>query len=65
MNFKFVVITLNTRFGGRMAPQDATPEFRHETLEAAAEVAVRKTAHLEMYRGHGNCLLEGLWRKSE
>lgn len=54
--------------GGRMAPQDATPEFGCETLEAAAEVAVREVAHRlahrEMYRGHGNCLREGLWRKS-
>jgi hypothetical protein len=52
-----------------MAPQDATPEFGRETLEAAAEVAIREVAHRlahrEMYRGHGNCLREGLWKKSE
>jgi hypothetical protein len=64
MNFKFVS-SLNTQFGERMAPQDATPEFRRETLEAAAEVAVREAAHREMYRGHRNCLPEDLWKKSE
>jgi creatinine amidohydrolase len=54
--------------GGRMAPQDATPEFGRETLEAAAEVAVREVAHRlahrETYLGHGNCLCEGLWRQA-
>jgi creatinine amidohydrolase len=53
--------------GGRMAPQDATAEFGQETLEAAAEIAVREAKHrLEyghLYRGHGNSLREGLWRK--
>ena len=52
--------------GGRMAPQDATAEFGQETLEAAAEIAIREVQHrLEhkgMYRGHGNGLREGLWR---
>jgi creatinine amidohydrolase len=52
--------------GGRMAPQDATAEFGRETLEAAAEIAVREVRHRlehkEMYRGHGNSLREGLWR---
>ena len=51
---------------GRMAPQDATPDFGRETLEAAAESAVREVAHRlahgELYRGHGNCLREGLWK---
>ncbi len=52
--------------GGRMAPQDATPEFGRETLEAAADVAVNEVRHrlehTKMYRGHGNSLREGLWR---
>jgi creatinine amidohydrolase len=55
--------------GGRMPPQDATAGFGRETLEAAAEVAVREVrhrlAHPEMYRGHGNGLREGLWRGAE
>jgi creatinine amidohydrolase len=53
--------------GGRLAPQDATAEFGRETLEAAAEVAVREVEHRlaspGLYRGHGNCLREGLWRE--
>jgi creatinine amidohydrolase len=52
--------------GGRMAPQDATATFGRETLEAAAEIVVQEVqhrlAHTGMYRGHGNCLREGLWR---
>lgn len=55
--------------GGRMAPQDATAEFGRETLEAAAEIAVREVKHRlehkEMYHGHGNGLREGLWRGTE
>jgi len=55
--------------GGRMAPQDATADFGQETLEAAAEIVVHEVRHrLEhryMYRGHGNCLREGLWRGDE
>ncbi len=54
---------------GRMAPQDATSEFGHETLEAAAEVANREVAHRlshrAMYQHHGSCLQEGLWKTSE
>lgn len=52
--------------GGKMAPQDANAEFGMETMEAAAEVAVKEVRHrLEhtgMYRGHGVSLKEGLWR---
>jgi len=52
--------------GGKMAPQDATAAFGQETLEAAAEVAMREVKHRlehrEMYHGHGNSLKEGLWR---
>jgi len=52
--------------GGRMAPQDATADFGRETLEAAAEIAIREVRHrLEhpgSYRGHGNGLRQRLWR---
>ena len=52
--------------GGKMAPQDATAEYGRETLEAAAEIAVREVKHRlehpEMYWEHGECLREGLWR---
>jgi creatinine amidohydrolase len=51
---------------GRTAPQDATAAFGRETLEAAAEIAIREVRHRlehgEMYRSHGNSLREGLWR---
>ena len=54
--------------GGKMAPQDATADFGRETLDAAAEIAVREVrhrlAHQGMYRGHGNGLREGLWRST-
>ncbi len=53
--------------GGKMSPQDATAEFGRETMEAAAEIAVREVMHRlehrELYRGHGNSLREGLWRQ--
>jgi creatinine amidohydrolase len=53
--------------GGWMAPQDASAEYGRETLEAAAELAVREVQHRlehpELYRGHGNGLREGLWSK--
>jgi creatinine amidohydrolase/Fe(II)-dependent formamide hydrolase-like protein len=53
--------------GGWMAPQDATAEFGRETLEAAAEIAIaevhHRLEHTSMYRGHGLCLRQGLWRR--
>lgn len=53
--------------GGKMAPQDANAEFGRETIEAAVDAAVGEARHrLEnkgMYRGHGRCLREGLWKK--
>jgi len=52
--------------GGAMPPQNASASLGQETLEAAADVAIREVRHrLEhkrMYRGHGNSLREGLWR---
>ena len=54
---------------GKMAPQDASAEFGRETLEAAAEVAVKEIRHrLEnrpLYQGHGRSLVEGLWKKEQ
>lgn len=51
---------------GRMLPQDATAEFGSETLEAAAEIAIREVkhrlAHRKLYAAHGKCLCQGLWR---
>lgn len=53
--------------GGRLAPQDATAEFGKKTLEAAVDIAVAEVKHRlankQMYRGHGNCLREGLWKQ--
>jgi creatinine amidohydrolase len=53
--------------GGKMAPQDANGDFGRETMEAAAEIAIQEVKdRLEnpgRYRGHGNSLQEGLWRK--
>jgi hypothetical protein len=50
-----------------MAPQDATAAFGKETLEAAAEVAIKEVQHRlsnkSSYAGHGVGLREGLWRK--
>ncbi|MCX5672441.1 MAG: creatininase family protein [Planctomycetota bacterium] len=52
---------------GSMPPQEATAAFGRETLEASAEAAVCEVRHrLEnkhLYRGHGNSLQEGLWKR--
>lgn len=54
--------------GGTMLPQDATAAFGQQTLDAAAEIAVREVLHRlanpHLYRGHGCSLREGLWRRS-
>ena len=54
--------------GGHLDPRQATAAFGRETLEAAAEIAVREVQHRlqypHLYRGHGNSLREGLWRNS-
>ena len=51
--------------GGSIPPQDATAEFGRQTLEAAAELAVREVRHrLEhkrLYWSHGMGMQEGLW----
>ena len=52
--------------GGKLPPQKSDPELGRETLEAAAEFVIREAHHrlnhLEMYKGHGLSLTEGLWR---
>lgn len=52
--------------GGRMKPQDSSAEFGRETLEAAAEVAIKEVQdrlkNKGRYVGHGAGLQEGLWR---
>ena len=54
---------------GKMAPQDARAEFGRETLEAAAEVAVKEVRHRlenrQLYQRHGQSLVEGLWKKEQ
>jgi creatinine amidohydrolase len=55
--------------GGRMPPQRATAAFGKETIDAAAEAVIREVRHRlehrERYQGHGNSLLEGLWREEK
>ena len=54
---------------GKMAPQDSSAEFGRETLEATAEVVVKEVKHRlenrQAYHGHGDSLLEGLWKQSK
>ena len=49
---------------GKLEPQDATAKFGMETLEAAAEVAIKEVHHRlkcpKKYLAHGSCLREGL-----
>jgi creatinine amidohydrolase len=51
---------------GRMPPHDSTAEFGARVLDEAAEAIVKETRHRlenpEIYRGHGMCQREGLWR---
>jgi creatinine amidohydrolase len=53
---------------GGKPPQDATAEFGRETLQRAAEVAIREVQHRlkdkEMYHHSGLGLREGLWKQS-
>ena len=52
---------------GGKHPRASTAEFGRQTLEAAAEVAVKEVRHRlehrDQYGGHGTGLLEGLWKK--
>jgi creatinine amidohydrolase len=56
-----------TGVGGYMPPHQATAAFGQETLEAAADVVIQEVQHRlthpDLYRAHGNCLREGLWRR--
>jgi creatinine amidohydrolase len=51
---------------GVMAPQDSTPEFGKETIDASAESIIQEVDHRlhnrKMYAGHGDSLKEGLWK---
>jgi creatinine amidohydrolase len=51
---------------GGHPPQDSTAEFGRETLDYAVEIAVKEAHHRlqnkKLYRGHGYCLREGLWK---
>jgi creatinine amidohydrolase len=51
---------------GTMPPQDSTAEFGARTLQEAAEIVVQEVRHRlehqDLYRQHGGCLQEGLWR---
>jgi len=53
-------------FGGVLDPRDSTADYGRETLEYAADAAVREVRHRlehrERYAGHGGSLIEGLWR---
>jgi creatinine amidohydrolase len=52
--------------GGKMDPQDANADFGQETLEASAEIIIKEVNHrlenIEIYKGHGRSLDEGLWK---
>ncbi len=58
-----------TGVGGYIPPQDATAAFGQETLDDAAEIAIREVhhrlKHKHQYMGHGHGLLEGLWREGK
>jgi creatinine amidohydrolase len=51
----------------KMLPQDSTAEFGRRTLEQSADIILKEVNHRmihpELYRQHGGCLQEGLWRK--
>jgi len=53
--------------GTRWPPWEASADFGHETLRAAADAVLREVndrlAHPEDYRAHGGALCEGLWRE--
>lgn len=55
--------------GGKLAPQDSTAELGRRSLEDAADVLVKEVHHRlanpQMYKGHGICLREGLWREKK
>jgi creatinine amidohydrolase len=55
--------------GGAIAPQDATAEFGRETMDAAAEAAVREVEHRlankNLYFAHGMGMARDLWRQGQ
>ena len=56
-----------TGVNGKFQPQDANAEYGQETIEKAAEIAVKEVRHRldfpNLYKGHGTALQEGLWRR--
>jgi creatinine amidohydrolase len=54
--------------GGRMPPHDATAEFGATILGQAAEAILHEVRHRmehpDVYRAHGMCQREGLWREA-
>ena len=54
--------------GGKMHPMDATADFGEEIIEKVVDVAVKEVLHRlsspHLYKGHGSCLQEGLWKVS-
>jgi len=55
-----------TGVDGRLAPQEASAELGRRTLEESAEYVLKEVRHRlenpKLYRQHGWCLREGLWR---
>jgi creatinine amidohydrolase len=53
---------------GQMQPQDATAEFGEKIYDKAVEIAVKEAHHRlenpDIYKQHGWCLKEGLWKRS-
>jgi creatinine amidohydrolase len=51
---------------GRIDPNDATAAFGEDTYNIAVDVAVKETLHRlenpDIYKKHGWCLKEGLWK---
>ena len=54
---------------GNTYPQDSTKEFGQETMDKAAEIAIKEAHHRlnnpHLYLGHGLSLREGLWKEEE
>jgi creatinine amidohydrolase len=51
---------------GKLSPQEASAELGRRTLEESAKIIVQEVRHRlehpQLYKQHGGCLREGLWR---
>ena len=51
---------------GRLPPQESTAELGRRTLEQSAELILKEVGHRldnpALYKQHGWCLREGLWK---